>query len=300
MLMDLFFEHVGFASKRRLHFDAYMAEAHAAIDAERQRGLGDPIPGAAKALAERGCLLCLDEFQVNDIADAMILSRLFRGLFDRGQVLVTTSNIAPQGLYRDGLNRSLFLPFVDLLLQHTDVLEVAAARDFRLDKLRGRQLYFTPLGPAAEYAMQSAWALLTGDAAPRTKTLEIAGRRLHLSQTAAGTAWVTFSQLCEQPLGASDYRAITANFHTLMLDGVPVLTADRRNAARRFTLLVDALYDARVRLVMSAAVDPGALYPAGDGSDAFARTVSRLMDMRSQDYLEAGHLGPLQDRLPTD
>ena len=287
MLMDLFFANVAFVSKRRLHFDAFMAEAHAAIEAERQRGLGDPMPGAAKALAARGLLLCLDEFQVNDIADAMILSRLFRGLFERGLVLVTTANIAPSELYRDGLNRSLFLPFINLLTQHTDVLEVAAARDFRLDKLRGRRLYFAPLGPAASQGLRAAWEMLTGDAAPRHRTLDVAGRRLDLPRTAGGTLWATFSQLCERPLGAADYRAIAATFHTLILEDIPALTADRRNEARRFTVLVDALYDARIRLIASAATEPNALYRAGDGSVAFDRTASRLVEMRSADYLEA-------------
>jgi len=286
MLMDLFFAHAPFTSKRRLHFDAFMAEAHAAIEAARATGNGDPMPGAAKALADKGLLLCLDEFQVNDIADAMILSRLFARLFERGLVLVTTSNTAPDNLYRDGLNRQLFLPFVEVLKQHTDVLEIAAARDYRLDKLMGQPLYFAPLDAAAQSALDDTWRMLTGDAPPTPKTLEVAGRKLVIPRASGGTAWLSFDELCARPLGAADYRAIAAALHTVILEGIPVLGPDKRNEARRFITLIDALYDARTHLIASAAAEPDALYTTGDGAEAFQRTASRLMEMRSRDYLE--------------
>ena len=287
MLMDLFFANVAFASKRRLHFDAFMAQAHAAMEAARSKGLGDPLPEVARTLASGGQLLCLDELQVNDIADAMILSRLFARLFERGLVLVTTSNSAPTGLYRDGLNRQLFLPFVDLLMQRTDVLELAAARDYRLDKLMGRTLYFTPIGDAAAAGLLEAWRLMVGNANPVPKTLDVAGRKLNITRAAGGTAWVSFAELCEQPLGAADYRAIAAAFHTVILENIPTLKPERRNEARRFIVLIDALYDAHIRLIASAEAEPDALYPEGDGSQAFQRTASRLMEMRSKEYLEA-------------
>ena len=290
MLMDLFFATSAHAPKRRLHFDAFLAEAHAAIGAARQTGQRDPMAEAARALARKGMLLCLDEFQVNDIADAMILSRLFAQLFARGLVLVTTSNSAPADLYRDGLNRQLFLPFVDLLEQHTDQLELAAARDYRLDKLMGRQLYFAPLGRAATEGLQAAWDAMTVKSPPMRKTLEVAGRKLEIGRSAAGTAWMSFADLCNRALGSADYRAIAANFHTLILEGIPVLSPDQRNEARRFITLIDALYDARVHLIASAAVEPEALFRAGGGAEAFQRTASRLIEMRSRDYLTTPHL----------
>jgi len=300
MLMDLFFAQERFPSKRRLHFDAFMAEAHAAIEAARAGGLGDPMPRAARTLAARGLLLCLDEFQVNDIADAMILSRLFARLFERGLVLVTTSNTAPDDLYRDGLNRQLFLPFVDLLKQHTDILEVAAARDYRLDKLMGHCLYFSPLGKAADAGLQDAWEMLTGGSPPQRKVLEVAGRKLQLPRTASGTAWLSFAELCERPLGATDYRAIAAAFHSIILEGIPVLGPERRNEARRFITLIDALYDARSHLIASAEAEPTALYVLGDGLSAFGRTASRLIEMRSRDYLEAPRPADLPALAATD
>lgn len=286
MLMDLFFETTAFASKRRLHFDAFMAEAHAAIEAARLAGTGDPMPGAARALARKGLLLCLDEFQVNDIADAMILSRLFARLFQEGLVLVTTSNIAPDGLYRDGLNRQLFLPFVGLLGDHADTLELATALDYRFDKLMGQRLYFSPLDADAAAGLRAAWAMLTGGAKSKRRLLDVLGHKLAVERAAGGTAWMGFAELCEQPLGAGDYRALSATFHSLILEAIPRLGPERRNEARRFITLIDALYDARVLLVASGETEPAALYTSGDGAEAFQRTVSRLMEMRSRDYLE--------------
>ena len=287
MLMDLFFRNLAIKSKRRLHFDAFMAEAHAAIETAREAGTGDPIPGAARAIARKGLLICLDEFQVNDIADAMILSRLFEALFAEGAVLITTSNTAPNDLYRDGLNRPLFLPFVRLLTERTATLELLSAQDYRMRKLMGRRLYFTPADAVAAAGLTEAWSLLTGGADGSPRSLDVQGHKLRIPRAAEGTAWMTFAELCGQPLWAADYRALAANFHTLILESIPVLSPEQRNEARRFILLIDALYDLRIRLIASAAAEPGALYPQGDGAEAFGRTASRLVEMRSQDYLEA-------------
>ena len=287
MLMDLFFRSVAFKSKRRLHFDAFMAGAHGAIGVARETGTGDPIPVAACAIARKGLLICLDEFQVNDIADAMILSRLFEALFELGAILVTTSNTAPDNLYKDGLNRPLFLPFVSLLKQRTATLELHSAQDYRMRKLMGRKLYFAPADAVAQAGLTEAWNLLTGGAEGSPRTLDVQGHKLTIPRAAEGTAWMTFAELCGQPLGAADYRALAATFHTLILEAIPVLSPEQRNEARRFTLLIDTLYDQRIRLIASAAAGPAALYPQGDGAEAFGRTASRLVEMRSQDYLEA-------------
>ena len=286
VLMDLFFRSLATRSKRRLHFDVFMAQAHAAIEHARAAGAGDPMPDAARQLAENGRLLCIDEFQVNDIADAMILSRLFERLFADGVVLVATSNTAPDKLYADGLNRPLFLPFVTRLKRHVAVLELAASKDYRLSKLIGRKLYFSPADAAAHAALSDAWTMLTGGATAAPRKLEVRGHRLDIPRSAEGTVWMTFDELCGRPLGAADYQALAASFHTLILEGIPVLKPENRNEARRLILLIDAIYDQRLRLIVSADAEPDALYAAGDGREAFRRTASRLVEMRSQDYLE--------------
>ncbi len=287
MLMDLFCRNLAIRAKRRLHFDAFMDEAHGAIEQARQASTGDPIPLAARTLANRGLLLCIDEFQVNDIADAMIIGRLFEHLLALGVVLVATSNIAPQDLYPDGINRQLFLPFVGLLLEHVNVLALSARRDYRLAKLAGRPLYFTPVDAAATAALGAAWNLMTNSAVGEPRMLHIKGHTLTIPRAAEGTAWMSFNELCGAALGAADYRALASGIHTLILEGIPMLTPEQRNEARRLILLVDTLYDQRRRLIVSAAAEPHALFPLGDGSEAFGRTASRLVEMRSQDYLEA-------------
>ena len=287
MLMDLFFRSVAVKLKRRLHFDAFMAEAHAAIEAARAKTPGDPIPLAARALAEPGALLCVDEFQVNDIADAMIIGRLFEQLFSAGVTLVATSNTLPDNLYPDGINRPLFLPFVALLQRHVDVVELTARRDYRMSSLAGRPLYFTPADSEAHLHLEASWDLLTNAATGAPQTLDIKGHTLTIPRAADGTAWISFDALCGQPLGAADYRALALAFHTLILEGIPRLSPERRNEARRLILLIDVLYDERRRLIASAAAEPDALYPQGDGHEAFGRTASRLVEMRSQDYLDA-------------
>ena len=287
MLMDLFFRSVAIKNKRRLHFDAFMSETHASTETAREESEGDPIPLAARALAETGSLLCIDEFQVNDIADAMIIGRLYEQLLAIGVTLVATSNTPPANLYPDGINRPLFLPFVALLEQNVDVVLLAGRRDYRMSKLAGRPLYFTPAGAAAHAALEASWALLTNGAAGVPRTLDIHGHKLTIARAAEGTAWMSFDALCGQPLGAADYRALALAFHTLILEDIPILSPDRRNEARRLILLIDVLYDERRNLIASAAAEPDALYPHGDGSEAFGRTASRLVEMRSADYLDA-------------
>lgn len=287
MLMDLFFEQVEFTPKARLHFHEFMAEAHEQIRAAREDAPGDPIPLAAARIAERAGLLCFDELHVTDIADAMILGRLFRVLFARGVVVVATSNATPAQLYKDGLNRQLFLPFIDLIEDHMTVRELAAEKDFRLEKLAGRRLYFSPVDETARAELDAHWLRLTGVAHPPPQYLEVKGRTIVVPNAAMGVARFTFADLCERPLGSLDYLQIARAFHTLVIDAIPVLTPDKRNEARRFINLIDALYDNKVGLIASAAAEPDALYCQGSGVDLFARTVSRLMEMRTEQYLEA-------------
>jgi cell division protein ZapE len=285
MLMDLFFSQTDFQPKRRLHFHEFMGEVHERIGVARKTGGGDPLPTVAAALAKEARLLCFDELHVTDIADAMILGRLFKGMLEADVVIVATSNVPPSGLYKDGLNRALFLPFIDLIEQHLDVEELKAAKDFRLEKLAGRPLYFTPLGAQARAEMDKVWMSLTGVAGPGPLEIEVLGRKVVAPKAAMGVARFTFADLCEKPLGANDFLALAHAFHTLMIDDIPVLRPAQRNEARRFVNLIDTLYDNKVGLVASAAAEPDDLYPAGDVSFLFERTASRLIEMRSEDYL---------------
>jgi len=301
MLMDLFYAAAPVTAKRRVHFYAFMQEVHDTIaawrklsPAERQRhphvvreAGDDPIPPVARGFANGAALLCFDEFQVEDIADAMILSRLFEALFAEGVVVVATSNCAPRELYAGGLNRQLFLPFIALVEARLDVHRLDGPVDYRLTRLAGNPVYFTPLGPAAAALMDRAWARLTDGDPGAAATVAISGRRLIVPQAARGAARFAFSDLAEQPLGAADYLALARRFHTLFIDAVPRLGRDRRNETRRFIALIDTLYEHRVKLVCSAAAAPEALH---DGHDpAFARTASRLMEMQSAAYLARGH-----------
>jgi cell division protein ZapE len=286
MLMDLFYEVVTFRPKLRVHFHEFMADVHERIGSARREVDGDPIPTVANAIADEAGLLCFDEMQVSDIADAMILGRLFKHMFERGVVVVATSNAAPRDLYKDGLNRKLFLPFVDLIEQRLDVVGLVAAKDYRLDKLAGQQLYFTPWDTAA---LDAHWDRLTGRHPGHAEDLEVKGRKVHVPLASMGIARFAFADLCEVPLGALDYLRIAHTFHTVLIDGIPVLTAEMRAPARRFINLVDALYDNDVCLIASAAAEPAALCPAGREREAFARTASRLMEMRSEDYLANRH-----------
>jgi len=285
MLMDLFYEATTFRPKRRLHFHEFMAEVHERIAAARKTDPGDPIPQVAKAIAARSVLLCFDELHVTDIADAMILARLFRALFEAQVVVVATSNTAPEDLYKDGLNRALFLPFVDLVREHMEVEELLAAKDFRIDKLMGRPLYFTPADARARAEMDRLWRELTGGHPGGPVELDVKGRTLRLPLASMGVLRASFADLCQQPLGAGDFLCIARTFHTVMIEAVPVLAAAPRDVTRRFVNLVDTLYDQRVGLAASAAAEPHALYPKGDMLPLFQRTASRLVEMRSADYL---------------
>lgn len=287
MLMDMFFDAAPLARKRRVHFHEFMLEVHGLVAERRTRKEGDPLPPIARAIAAKTWLLCFDEMQIEDIADAMIVARLFEHLFARGVVVVATSNQPPRALYPDGLNRQLFLPFIALLEAKLDLIALDGPRDYRLERLSAAPVYHTPLGPAARAAMDQAWARLTMGARPRPLTLTVQGRTLTVARQAAGVARFSFDELCGQPLGAADFLRIAQAFQTLLLEDTPVLGPEKRNEAKRFVILIDALYERRIKLVISAAAPPEGIYPSGDGAAAFARTVSRLHEMTSRDYLAA-------------
>jgi len=294
MLMDLFFSLVPQRRKRRAHFNDFMADVQDRIQKHRKarsegRAQGDdPIPPVAAALAEEARLLCFDEFTVTDIADAMILSRLFSALFEHGVILVATSNVAPDDLYRDGLNRALFLPFVDILKRHTDILALDSPTDHRMEKLARMPVYVTPLGPEADRTIDEAWAAMTHGYRGQPDRIDLMGRSVAVPMAAGRSARFSFADLCEQPLGARDYLAITERYSTIFVEHIPVLDQTRRNEAKRLILLVDTLYDRHVRLVVSAAAEPDDLYVGTIGTERFefARTASRLTEMRSLDWLE--------------
>ena len=285
MLMDLFYEGANVTSKRRWHFHEFMAQAHERIQRGRATTDGDPIPGVAAEIAAEASLLCLDELTITDIADAMIVGRLFKGLLERDVVIVATSNAAPERLYWNGLNRQLFLPFIALIEAHMRVAELVSAKDFRLDKLAGRQLFYSPCGDEAAAGIEEHWQRLTGHHPAAPVTIDVKGRQLQVPTAAMGVARFSFGDLCEKPLGSLDYLHLAHAFHTVIVEGIPVLTPERRNEARRFIHLIDTLYDNRVCLIASAEAEPHLLYPAGDGALLFERTASRLMEMRSEAYL---------------
>jgi cell division protein ZapE len=288
MLMDLFFDTVRVEPRRRVHFNAFMAEMHERIHALRPTaGPADPIILVAQALAREATLLCFDEFQVGDVADAMILGRLFEQLFARGVTIVATSNTPPEALYEGGLNRQLFLPFIAMIEARLDVISLNGAVDYRLQQRARQPVYLTPLGPASDAAMDAAWKQLSGGAPDEAMTLPVLGRNVAVPRAVRGAARVSFAELCEQPLAAADYLAIAHAFHTILVDHIPLIS--ERNAARRFIILVDTLYDEGVNLVCSAAAAPEALYPMGDEAEAFRRTASRLAEMQSEEYRKRGH-----------
>lgn len=294
-LMDLFYENAPEKRKRRVHFHAFMQEVHERIHTYRQqlrqgrvRG-DDPIPPVAAALAKSARLLCFDEFQVRDIADASILGRLFEALFAAGVIVVATSNRSPDDLYLGGLNRHRFLPFIDLLKNRVDVLHLDSPKDYRLDRLKGHPVWFKPCGPAARGEMDAAFKRMTGGAQIARATVSVKGRDVIIPRSAQGVARFEFSELCEANLGAGDYLELARTFHTLFIDDIPVLSPERRNEAVRFANLVDALYEHRVKLLASAEADPAALCPEGDAAFEFRRTASRLQEMQSDAYFGLGH-----------
>ena len=295
MLMDLAFEHLDVTPKRRVHFHAFMIEVHERLREARTKEEGDPIQEVADQLSAEAKLLAFDEMVVNNPPDAMILSRLFEQLLERGVKVVTTSNRCPRDLYKDGLNRELFLPFIELIEGSWDVVEVNGPTDYRMDRLAGVDVWHVPNGPEATARLSEAFFKLTDyDVADRAKVpseeLEVGGgRTLHVPKSLKGVAVFSFKRLCGEARGAADYLAIAQRFHTVILVGIPVMTRENRNEAARFVTLIDALYEHRVKLLAAADAEPSALYPEGDGSFEFQRTISRLEEMRSADYLAEGH-----------
>jgi cell division protein ZapE len=298
MLMDLFFDNAQVTKKRRTHFHVFMAEVHRMVGewregdaAARKRRFGtnkgdDPIGPVADVIASQARLLCFDELQVTDIADAMILGRLFEALFERRVVLVATSNRAPDELYKNGINRQLFLPFISMIERRCQVVEIAGPRDFRLDRLKGARVWFSPLDGKAAAGFDALWRDMTSVTREVGATVEVLGRKLEFPRAAGGLVRASFAELCGRPLGPQDYLALAERFHTVFLEAVPKLNPAEREKARRLVTLIDALYEAGTKLVVLADAEPEALYPAGDGAFEFERTVSRLQEMRSASYLE--------------
>ena len=296
MLMDLFHECLAIPEKRRAHFHAFMQEVHARLRDARKSESGDPIPPVAAAIAQGLRVLAFDEMVVNNSADAMIMSRLFTALIEQhGLVIVTTSNRAPAELYKDGLNREHFLPFIALIGRELDVMALNGAVDYRLERLGGMATWHTPLGEAATAQVREAFFRLTDyppEDAEHVPAAELdlgGGRKLHVPKSLKGVAVFSFKRLCAEARGAADYLAIAQTYHTVIVVGIPRMGPDSRNEAARFVTLIDALYEHRVKLLATADSDPGQLYAAGDGRFEFERTVSRLMEMQSADYLALGH-----------
>ncbi|MEN2495006.1 MAG: Cell division protein ZapE [Hyphomicrobiaceae bacterium hypho_1] len=287
MLMDMFYESVSFKHKHRSHFHEFMVDVHERIGKARKTIEADPILRVAKQISTQAKLLCFDEFHVTDIADAMILGRLFKVLFKEDVIVVTTSNSHPYELYRNGLNRQLFLPFIDLITSKMDIIDLSIDKDFRMEKLAGRRIYFSPLNDDTNKNMDALWVELTNGAANKSRLIEVKGRLIEVKRTAKGGARFHFNELCSTPLGSADYIALAQAFHTIMIDAIPILTPARRNEARRFINLIDTLYDNKIRFVASSEAEPSKIYPLGHGSDLFKRTVSRLIEMSSETYLNS-------------
>jgi len=303
VLMDIFFNNSRAHPRRRVHFHEFMAETHERIaswralgDKEKRRHKGanrksidDPMAPLAHDIARQARLLCFDEFHVGDIADAMILGRLFDALFAEGVIVVATSNRRPDDLYQGGLNRQLFLPFIETLKARLDIVELKAARDYRLAQLAGAPVYYQPLGTSADRAMDGAWERFICGGREHSGRIEVKGRTLTIPRAARGAARFEFDDLCARPLGASDYLALARRYGTLFIDHIPRMGPGQRNEAGRFVILIDTLYEMKTKLVSSAGGEPHELYPEGDGVFEFARAASRLIEMRSQGYLAAEH-----------
>jgi len=295
MLMDLAFDRIAITPKRRVHFIAFMLEVHQRLRAARASEEGDPILPVAEGIAKEARFLAFDEMVVNNPADAMILSRLFTALIDEGVAVVATSNRPPRDLYKDGLNRELFLPFIDLIEQRMDVVSLNGPTDYRLDRLQGVDTWLVPNGPEATAALSDAFFRLTDypvedRANVPSEELDVGGgRTLHVPKSLKGVAVFSFKRLCGEARGAADYLAIAQRFHTVIIVGIPAMTREMRNEAARFVTLIDALYEHKVKLLAAADAEPEGLYPAGDGGFEFQRTVSRLEEMQSAEYLAEGH-----------
>ena len=284
MLMDLFFDTVDFANKKRLHFHPFMRDVHALIKEMRSTGDGDPIPLVAERILQDTSLLCLDELHVNDITDAMILGRLFTHMFEHDLVVVATSNAAPRDLYKDGLNRQLFEPFIEIVEQKMEVLQLDARQDYRQANFKNTPHYFTPADKQARQQLDQIWRQFAGGVDPHDGGLDVGKRRIHIPSMGGGMARFSFTDLCGQPLGANDYLALCEHFHTFFIDDIPAIDADRHNEARRFITLIDTLYDKKRRLIASCMVEPDEIYLEGPGVAEFARTASRLSEMRQNDW----------------
>jgi len=298
MLMDLFYDYVPIEARKRVHFHAFMQEVHRRIHSFRQAVLAkkvpqssDPLVALSRVITDQAWLLCFDEFHVTDIADAMILGRLFETLFEEGVVVVATSNRAPKDLYKGGLQREQFLPFIGLFEERLKVFELDAGVDYRLDRLKTMEVFLTPADAEADRKLEADFRSLSTGFTPSPVTLQVHGRKIEIPMAAEGVAMASFRDLCEKPLGAADYLAIAECFHTVLLRGIPRLGPERRNEAKRFVTLIDALYEAKVNLICSAEAPAEALYIEGDGAFEFQRTVSRLMEMRSADYMAVPHAG---------
>jgi len=284
MLMDLFFGTAPIEKKRRVHFHEFMQEVHGGIASARISYQKDPIEPVAEKIASEATLLCFDELQIADITDAMIVGRLFDKLFTRGVVIVATSNRHPDDLYKDGLNRQLFVPFIERIKERLEVFHLVSDTDYRQNLLQGGQVFFSPLDARARHLMDAAWqaySVSTG----KPLTLHVHGREVTLPLHREGVARASFAELCEAPLGAADYLAIAQNISVLLLENIPRLTREQAGPAKRFVTLIDALYEARIKLVCSAEARPEQLFEAGEGAFEFARTVSRLAEMGSQQWL---------------
>ncbi len=295
MLMDLFYECLNIPAKRRVHFHEFMLDVHQMMRSWRAADPGDPIPKVANDLAQDAQCLAFDEMVVNNSADAMIMSRLFTALIDEGVTLVTTSNRAPSELYKDGLNREHFLPFIALIERRLDVISLNGPTDYRMERLTGVKTWHSPLGDAATEACRDAFFRLT-DFSPEdaehvpSEDIDLGGgRMLHVPKSLKGVAVFSFKRLCAEARGASDYLAIARRYHSVIIVGIPQLSREKRNEAARFVTLIDALYEHKVKLIVAANTAPADIYPDGDGRFEFDRTISRLMEMQSQEYLALGH-----------
>lgn len=294
MLMDLFFEAAPLVQKRRVHFHAFMQEIHARLHDWRQSTrhnakATDPLPRIAEDVAAEACLLCFDEFHVQNIADAMILGRLFEALFAQGVVVVATSNVAPDDLYAGGLQRERFLPFIALIQDKLDVLALEGPTDYRMTRLKGVAVYYCPLDAAAYAAMDHAFQRLGAGEHGGPEVVTVQGREILVPRAVSGVAWFRFSDLCARPLGAADYLALARRYHTLLVSDIPIMSPDQRNEARRFMTLIDSLYEHATKLICSAAAAPHGLYPQGEGAREFLRTISRLVEMQSEVYQRLPH-----------
>jgi cell division protein ZapE len=297
MLMEIFYNHSGVTQRKHIHFHAFMQQVHQRLhnyrmaqEAGKVLARENPLAALARIIADQGWLLCFDEFFVSDITDAMILGRLFEAMIDAGVVIVATSNRPPHDLYKDGLQRELFLPFIKLIEDDMEVIELDSPQDYRLERIQAMNTYITPNGRHADEILDQCFRDLSIGALPEAYDLAVQGRKIHFHKTAEGVAFSDFATLCEQPLGPADYLAIAAFFHTLILSDIPRITPDRRDAAKRFLILVETLYEAKVNFICSAEAPAEELYTLGDGAFEFERTVSRLMEMQSPGYIAQSHI----------